>query len=166
MNSFKLLLVLIFLCLSPGLILAQRYVIRDTTSKKMSFKSHFIGLNAGITTGLGVSYRFMPSRNGFQVTVLPIIDPERTYLSLAATYLREIKKMALSRFLFYASNHYTNMLIRDDRFVYNCALGVGWDYNFYEDFNGNFMIGYAGLDLLSSPRTRPTIEFGLNYSFN
>jgi hypothetical protein len=125
---------------------------------------NYIGISAGFTTGLGVSYRYWPKKSGFQITLLPLYDEDNTYVSFGTTYLREIKQLKTSRLLFYASNHVTNFFSDDHTYADNLGIGVGFDVG-NDSFVFNFMIGYAGLDIFDHLKTRPVVDGGFFYRF-
>lgn len=124
--------------------------------------TNYIGINAGFTTGLGVSYRYWHKKSGFQVTFIALYDKYNTDVSIGTTYLRELKQLKTSRLLFYASNHITNFV--SDYYRDNLGIGVGFDVG-NESIVFNFMIGYAGLDIFEDLKTRPVVESGIFFRF-
>lgn len=48
-------------------------IYSQTDSLKIQRK-HSIGINAGFTTGGGITYRYMPSKYGFQISLMPIYE--------------------------------------------------------------------------------------------
>lgn len=125
---------------------------------------HYFGINAGLTTGVGFSYRYWPGKNGFQVTFLPVVDRTSTTISFGATYLKEIKTFDKYRFLVYASNHLTNLYQYHDQYIDNIGIGAGFDV-YQKYFVLNMMVGYGCIDVFQDFRTRPTFEMGLFYNF-
>ncbi len=97
---------------------------------------NYIGLGAGITSGLGLSYRRWFEKSGFQVNILPYYtqdtyDNEDTgrrdgysrnvYLSLGLSYLRQFQDFEKVRFLGFASAHWVYTSDDDD---YRLSTGV------------------------------------------
>jgi hypothetical protein len=155
---------IIWICIITISLNGQKNDSLSNDIKTKKFDNHFLGINAGITTGLGFSYRYWPGRSGFQITFLPLYDKEKTYVSFSTTYLFEIKQYKSSRFIFYSSNHITNILVSHNRYVDNLGVGIGVDY-LYSDFVINFMVGYTGIDLFDDFKTRPSVESGIFYNF-
>lgn len=133
-------------------------------NQNSNYYKNYLGINAGVTTGVGFSYRYWPKKSGVQITILPLYDKNDFYLSFGLTYLNEIKTYKYSRFLFFVSNHITNF-IGDLSYIDNLGIGLGMDFNFMEHVKLNFMLGYAAIDIFDDFKTRPTIEFGAFYNF-
>lgn len=150
---------------SIGMVEAQ--TSKDSTrnnSSVASTESHYLGINAGTTTGVGLSYAYWPRRNGFQLTFLPLIDKSNTYISLAGTYLHTLKVVSNNyTFFLYWGNHYTNMF-GDHKWVYHTGFGPGVKFE-KNGFSLHFMVGYGIYNLPDDAMTRPTIELGGFYKF-
>jgi hypothetical protein len=161
------------------LVLAVVILCRTSFAQENETK-HYVGINVGYTTGVGLSYRYWPKKIGLQVTTLPLYSKDSTYGSIGLTCLLKIKQFDneffSSRFLFYASHQVTNFfggrsayhpakLMGEDRsWVYNAGFGFGFDIG-----NGNvvlnLMLGYAVLDITDNIKTRPVVESGMFYRF-
>ena len=96
--------------------------------------THTVGAAAGVTSGLGFSYRYWGEKNGFQLTLLPMIsrndDSEHTLVSAGASYLRALWSSPLydffhqpSRNLVYAYGglHYFYESTKDSYAAYSTA---------------------------------------------
>lgn len=121
---------------------------------------HYFGLNAGLTTGLGLSYIYMPAKNGFQVSFLPVLDKENQFYSLGFTYLRHVKDYKRTSFLFFCGNH----LVLNRDIFWNIGMGPGVHFSYF-DFDFHFMLGYGILNIPTNVMTRPVVEFGAFYQF-
>ena len=143
---------------------------------------HQLGLNAGICTGIGLSYKYCPGKIGFQFTFMPIKsdsswadllyvqDLAEVYFSyeryqkfisigLAATYtFKEYNKYKIFSYL---GNHY--LLNNNDEY---CNVGAGVGIAFERRISLNLMVGYGAFDILSGLNLYPTGEIGMFYRFN
>lgn len=73
--------------------LCQESELISNTNKFEHKHKHYIGANAGFTTGLGFAYRYWPKKSGVQISILPIYDENNIFVSVGTTYLWEIKKI-------------------------------------------------------------------------
>ncbi|MFC2137942.1 hypothetical protein ACFLTE_07195 [Bacteroidota bacterium] len=151
---------LLCFCLIGVTILSSVYNQASNQKNNRLFNPHFLGVNAGFSTGIGFSYRYFPETRGYQVTCLPLLDKDNTYFSLGVTYLSEITEYKQSRLLLFVSNHISNF----DDVVNNIGVGFGTDTQM-ENLIVNCMIGYGLLDMFNDIKARPIIEFGAFYSF-
>ena len=132
-------------------------------------KPNYIGLNAGYTTGFGLSYEYWPKKNGIQITFLPLFSKEEKRFSLGLTYLRNLTTGNKINLILFFGNHFTNFFTDDAitnkaRTVYNVGIGPGIKGGF-DSFMYQFMIGYAVSDVLKDYNTALAIEFGFFYNF-
>jgi hypothetical protein len=165
MKMTKGLMILFFSLLSIGTIKAQakRDSITNITNKD-KIGVNYVGINAGTTTGLGLSYAYWPHKNGVQITFIPLIDKVHTYISLGATYLRKVKVVSNNyTFFLFWGNHLTNIL-SDQKWTFNTGFGPGIEYQ-NNGFSIHFMIGYGAYNIPDNIMTRPTIELGGFYKF-
>ncbi len=127
-------------------------------------RPHYLGVNAGFTTGIGFSYRYSPSKNAYQVTLLPLYDSKNTYLSFGLGYFREIRKLNEFRFMVYTGS--SLQYRSSDIHGYTNNLGAGFGFEFSQNaFSYNLMLGYAAYDMFYSFALLPTIELGVYYRF-
>jgi hypothetical protein len=143
--------------------------------------NHQLGMHAGTTTGVGLSYRYWPGRIGFQVTLLPYKNnaerkdnaettgfgpfsdielPRGQFISLGLTGLTDIKQFGRSSMFAYWGNH---LLLLDDHSVYSTGIGIGFTYEAPVSFN--LMAGYGAYDITNSLVLFPAAEIGLYYRF-
>jgi len=142
---------------------------------------HQLGLHAGSTTGIGLSYRFWPGRLGFQVTLLPFKNnaeqinngdndrfnpfselefPRGQFVSLGLTALSTVKQFGKSKMFAYWGNH---LLLLDDESIYSTGIGIGFFYEAPVCFN--LMLGYGAYDITNSLLLLPAAEIGVYYRF-
>jgi hypothetical protein len=151
---------IVLLVVSGFIVKGQDNYFEDNNT---SFDAHFLGVNAGFTTGVGLSYRYWPGKSGFQISAIPIIDKHISVFSIGTTYLHELKRDNNFRFMLFASNHLTNM-VYDNRLTENIGAGFGADI-FYNSLGINVMIGVGAFDIFNDFKTRPTIETGMFFNF-
>lgn len=116
--------------------------------------SHSLGLHAGLTTGIGLSYRFRPNRFGVQATFGPLKTEERTDINAGVSFLYVLFTHKDLNFFLYQGNsfRYSESTER----VYNPALGINENVQVEESFTnhgfgfGTEFIGYdrIGLNLM------------------
>ena len=128
---------------------------------------HHIGVSAGVTTGAGLSYRYWPSKLGFQVTALPsIVNNNGSVTSLGASILytlNDSKVIDLYSYLgnsiiYMKSDYYSEM-------IYNSGIGFGLKFEIFDELNINTQLGYGGIDISGKNSTFSIIgEIGLYYN--
>jgi hypothetical protein len=86
------------------LIVCLNSFSQETIQKK--YKSA-IGLGAGYTTGMGISYRYFPKNIGVQFNFIPLYqDYGKSYfINLGATLLLNLKENERNSFYFYWGNN-------------------------------------------------------------
>jgi len=168
--------ILIFIA---GFIFLVSVSAQETDVK--SSKKNEIGINAGATTGLGLSYRRWFGKVGFQLTGLPIKTDKATIISLGLTALYSFYDAHYVRVYGFLGNHYfvdkeseTNQIWDNGSFngtqkttydhsSYNIGIGPGFAFGKVVRFN--FMVGYGFYDVLDKFKMYPTGEIGLYYNF-
>ncbi|MDX1349169.1 MAG: hypothetical protein R3279_02915 [Putridiphycobacter sp.] len=144
--------------------------------------THSLGLHAGSSTGLGLSYRYWPSKFGFQLTGIPIFrENGGHFISAAATGLYEIKQGNLVDFYGYWGNHLLSIkdkysyyeydqsgnmtLVENISFStqYNIGLGIGFRCHITDDVDFDIQGGYGIFNVTNNIYTFPSGELGLYY---
>jgi hypothetical protein len=142
---------------------------------------HLLGVHAGVSTGIGLSYKFIHKKFGIQLTGIPIFDDENVWTSAggALSYriqTSEINKEPLSVLLYCGIHHLYSKQNGDSFEIYsgdllaspttkshfNTAVGFGLEYTTEDTFMINIMAGY-GLILDGSARTTLAFEIGVHY---
>ena len=140
---------------------------------------HALGLAAGATTGLGLSYLYMPDKLCFQVAFLPYKDQYSTLISAGLTFIYRLREGEKLNFLLYQGNH---MLYREEtQYTYpmggfggvpngktstlgfNNGIGIGFEFFLSTNVSFNLMGGYAGYN--NFERIMITGEGALFYKF-
>lgn len=140
---------------------AQNDSIRQ--EKPKNERINYLGINGGLTTGVGMSYIYCPRKNGIQVTFLPLLDKDVAMFSAALTYLRFFSESEKVSFYFFLGNHLTNFL-SDDKVIYNIGIGPGIEAG-DDIFKVHFSAGYAVLSIPDNAMSRPTAELGFFFKF-
>lgn len=146
--------------------------------------AHYLGLNAGFTTGVGFSYKYVKNRIGFQFSGIPIVNDGDLWTSAGIAFTVRSKKSLTSgkkyapllyfgahtilesqeQYCYYdwsTGAEVSNEKITDFSLV-SGAIGFGFDYKLNENFLFNFMTGY-GLYYTGSFSTNLSGEIGLHY---
>ena len=122
---------------------------------------HEVGLHAGFTTGLGLSYRYWPRRLGIQATFLPIFGNDNQFISLGLSGLLMLKDDTNVNFFTYVGNHW---IFRDDRDTqWNLGLGPGLKFIVSDELSIDVMAGYALYDVNDGLTSSVTAELGFYY---
>jgi hypothetical protein len=66
---------------------------------------HYLGFDAGFSTGYGLSYRYMPNEWGIQVNTFPTASKDEYNISIGATVFRTIYRNRSMQFFVYYGNH-------------------------------------------------------------
>jgi hypothetical protein len=155
------------------LIISTKGLVNANDTTKNVLK-HYIGINLGSTTAIGLSYKYWPSRYGIQVTFLPLSEKEKIMISAGLTGLYLFKEFEGAYLFTYLSTHFTNMYSDGENFYtkkYNFHIGFGPGIEVREDWIGlHFMIGYGLYNVgRNNMMTRPAVEIGIYFriaSFN
>jgi hypothetical protein len=169
-HAYKL-IILFLLFFRTGFVEAQK---TDST-----YSSHYFGMHAGFCTGIGLSYRYWPSKIGVQISCIPLktekkwndllniqglyknygIEVEdKKFISLGITGLLKVSQLDYSTIFTYWGNHF---LIQKDKTIYNSGIGIGFAVN--RPFGFNLMLGYGVYDIFKQQNILPSIELGFFY---
>lgn len=145
----------------------------EQPAKNEAFK-HSLGIGAGFTTGVGLSYRYLPEKFGFQTNFAPLrVDENETIISLGFTFIYRLIEAERSNFYLYQGNHflyekwdgYYYRYMYDgytDRSFYN-GIGMGLELIVLNSIGFNIMFGYAAHENFS--RLGLTGETAIYYKF-
>jgi hypothetical protein len=133
-------------------------------------RSNELGIHAGSTTGLGLSFRHWSNRFGVQFTALPIKTSDTQFISGGLTGMYSFNNKKYHRFFLYLGNH---ILVLDEsdyygeptntEIRYNAGFGTGFEVG--KNVRYNIMIGYGGYNLTDGNDylLLPAIEMGLYF---
>jgi hypothetical protein len=141
-----------------------------------------VGIHAGGTTGVGLSYRHWFERNGFQLTFVPVKTDDLTWISGGVTYLRSFYQGKYVRVFGYLGNHVYHYRDAYDEYFYDYItgeshsetradestqynIGIGPGFSFGKVVVFNLMVGYGFYDVTDRFNMFPTGELGLYYRF-
>ena len=146
------------------------YAQENKTETDIITRSNELGIHAGFTTGLGLSFRHWSDKLGVQLTAIPIKSNDFQFISVGLTGLYSLSNSKYHRFFLYLGNH---MLISNDlisidgvnesEIMYNLGFGPGFEVGKKVRFN--IMLGYAAYNLNNIPdySLLPSIEMGLYF---
>lgn len=161
-------------------ILASTFIIAASAQdeEQVTLRKNEIGLHAGATTGIGMSYRHWFGKAGFQLTALPIKTENFTFISAGASLLYTFYDSRYVRVFGYLGGHYYEDRHDDEEYnpqtnefetsryensSYNFGFGPGFAFGTVVRFN--LMVGYGFYDVEESFDMYPTGEIGLYYRF-
>ncbi|MBR7066884.1 MAG: hypothetical protein IKI28_01015 [Bacteroidales bacterium] len=140
------------------------------------------GANAGLTTGVGLSYRHWFNKFGVQVTALPIKESNYTFISGGLTGMYSMHNTKYIRIFAYWGNHVyheghsytsyqeTNTNNNDVKYYgsteYNTGVGLGFSFGRVVAFN--ISVGYGAYNVFGGAKNLsllPTGEMGLYWRF-
>lgn len=133
--------------------------------------SNELGMHAGFTTGIGLSFRHWSGKYGVQLTAIPLKADNFQFVSAGITGLYSLSNKKYTRFYLYLGNH----LLLNSRFYdfytdnqdtetrYNVGFGTGFEVGRKVRFT--IMAGYGGYNLTNAPDyyLLPTVETGLYF---
>lgn len=160
---FKLKLIALSCILLALLLKANSQDVKPITNE--------IGIHAGTTTGIGLSYRHWFNKNGFQITAVPIKNDYRQYYNAGLTYLHTFYQSTHVCFYGYTSVNYVyhhrahETWANDDLLNEKINLGVGPAFSFGRVVKFNLMVGYGMYDVVNKFETNFAGEVGLYYTF-
>lgn len=149
----------------------------DTEAPKEKRFKHGLGIAAGLTTGYGLSYRYMFSKFTIQGTFAPLVDGDRQQYSTGITFIYNLVENRNTNLFLYQGNHfyyekdkyynyygynYAEEVYREESNL-NQGLGIGIEFIILKNVSFNLMGGYASYDSFS--RIGFTGETGLFYRF-
>lgn len=104
---------------------------------------------AGMTTGIGLTYRYYPENWGGQITFGPYWDKRNLFVSTGATVLKTLHRTKFTKLFLYnaLSYNYSNMdePESDDTAVHSFMYGIGPGFEIYlvRNIALDLMFGYA-----------------------
>ena len=137
---------------------------QEQGSGLISSSKHALGFAAGITTGYGLSYQFLPNKFGARFTFAPVSQGNTMLYSMGVTLIYQLHESERSNIFIYQGNHYihTSFNSNDNTHEYfNNGIGVGIEFVIFDRIGYNIMGGFAVIDNFST--LFPTIESGLYY---
>jgi hypothetical protein len=164
--------IMIFLFISTNIFAQDNLTVRENKTRKNA-----IGLHAGSTTGLGISYRRWPDQFGFQATFFPMISKEQSYLSLGVTGMYKVSELKAMDVFLYLGNHF---IYRKDNYYYdpayyqeyenaywkwNLGAGGGLDIKIAKVLRLSIMTGFGNYDIFGDYAFTFAGEIGFYYMF-
>lgn len=133
-------IVVLLLCICP---LTKSQNEKDSTLHYRGV--HSFGFAAGVTTGVGLSYRYIPGKLGIQTTFAPLfINEHNTAISLGFSFLYNLAKTEKVNFYMYQGNHFLTDV--DSEFTMFNGLGIGIELIFWKNIGYDLMVGYGLFD--------------------
>ena len=129
---------------------------------------HHVGSSAGVTTGIGLSYRYWPTKFGFQVTALPtLIQNETSITSLGASLLYTLNDAdKIDLYSYFGNSIFLGYHNSEAEIIYNLGVGFGIKFDIFEDLNFNTQFGYGVMNITNESSTFNIVgETGLYYHF-
>jgi len=154
-----------------ALMLSIFVFAQDAENNEIINKSNELGMHAGFTTGIGLSFRHWSNKFGVQVTAIPLKANDFQFVSAGLTGLYSLSNKKYTRFYLYFGNHiminssfynyYTDS--NETKTRYNVGFGTGFEVGRKVRFT--LMAGYAAYNLTEAPDyyLLPTVETGLYF---
>ncbi|NOZ35796.1 MAG: hypothetical protein GXO80_10920 [Chlorobi bacterium] len=154
-----------------ALMLAIFVFAQDAENNDVINNSNELGLHAGFTTGIGLSFRHWSNKFGVQITAIPLKANDFKFVSAGLTGLYSLSNKKYTRFYLYLGNHllinssfdnwYSDQNTTKTR--YNVGFGTGFEVGRKVRFT--IMAGYGAYNLTEAPDyyLLPTIETGLYF---
>ena len=150
-------IILSILLLSSSIMFGQE---EKSTAEKQKNR---IGLHAGVTTGIGLSYRYKPGKFALQFTGIPIFTGDgNTILSGGLSAMYYMREESGADLFTYFGNH----VFYDNETFYNIGFGIGIDFHPWKEvLDITLQGGYGVVRVNGDPLSVPTLEVGLYYRF-
>lgn len=169
--------------LSTFLLASTLCFAQVNDEQKKSALTHSFGFNAGMTTGLGLSYQmYCKNKIGFQLSAAPYVtsaNNQRLNFGFAGLYkLRDKERVDFLSYvginyvyqrseayyaLYDSGNYFEETKIINDNSI-NIGLGLGFEYNTKKNITMSLMGGYGGFSKNNLWSVRPTIEASIFYN--
>ena len=98
-------LIIITLCLLSLGVNAQMTPTENAEPK------HSVGMIFSSANGMGLTYRYLPGKNGFHISFIPITSQNYTFISAGLTYYRHLYSYGINRLYFQMS--YAGMFVQN-----------------------------------------------------
>lgn len=156
-KNINLIIILLITCLVSGKAQEPKY------NEKKDLV-HAIGVNVGMTSGVGLSYRYMPKALGAQVTLGYLGNPSSSYISTGGMLLYKITEGKHSQLNLYTSAHLLkNNYIRFNESgthtetMLNFGVGISVDLKITSRTSLSGNVGYGAYDKMEYY----SMDFGL-----
>ena len=146
----KLIITLLLICI----------IAHAEAQDEQRVRSQQIGAHIGLTTGMGISYRFWPAKLGIQATFIPVKTDTIQFISFGLTGLLTLSEKQHFKTFLYLGNH---LVSRNGHQEYNIGFGPGFTVGSKVRFN--LIIGYGFYDVSDTFNMLPTGEIGVYYKF-
>lgn len=142
--------------------------------KPSSSPAHSFGFHLGSTTGMGLSYRYLPNKLGVQATFLPVFNGDGgLFISSGFSIMYKIQSSRRVDLFGYLGNHFIYRENPNYGFEgkninrsYQMGLGAGINLHAWIDvLDISFQLGYGVYNVNKSPRSLPAAEIGFYYKF-
>jgi len=106
---------------------------------------HYFGMTAGFTTGIGLSYRYVPNKFGLQLAFSSFSISKTNYYSTGLSFMYNLSTSETTRSFIYQANHLFSQNQKDSEFSYLLNNGLGFGVELFTDKRTvlNIMAGYA-----------------------
>ncbi|MDC3352018.1 hypothetical protein OAV92_02110 [Crocinitomicaceae bacterium] len=133
-----------------SILMSNQSIAQD---ESLAQTPHHFGLQAGVISGFGFSYRYWPGKLGVQVTGIPIFGPNNNLISGGVNGLYLIRDNRVVDLYGYAGGQF--LRVSGDSFgdqnTIMAGAGLGIKFDLWKVVNLNFQAGYAGYSLNDSP---------------
>ena len=123
---------------------------------------HYVGVNVGATTGIGLAYKYHPRKFGHQITCLPLLVDDVFHASVAYTTFFSLKKKTETELVLFAAHHVTDFYTGN--YTYNFGIGPGFELH-VDEISGHILLGYGIYNVPDNITALPTLDLALFYRF-
>jgi hypothetical protein len=151
---------------------------KDSSIDMGSKKNHYIGFNAGASTGLGLAYRYQNNKHSYQLALLPIMSERNAFVNIGGRYAYNFRQDEKTSFFGYIGHATTYVSRKDYNYINELeytrtdlslitGAGFGTEINLNKVLALNFALGIAHY-FQSEPYNVVTLtgEIGLFYKLN
>jgi hypothetical protein len=140
-------------------------------------KKHHIGLQAGMTNGVGFSYKFIPRKFGFQLSFVSFYSRRQELIqSQGASLIYVLKEYSKLETFTYLGGAYgfSNRMSEEDenldiarkyRDILSTGGGIGTNIYLGDSFEFSFQLGVTVLTIQNTQKVFPSGGLGFFYKF-
>ncbi len=144
---------------------------QEAENNEIINNSNELGMHAGFTTGIGLSFRHWSNKFGVQVTAIPLKANDFQFVSAGLTGLYSLSNKKYTRFYLYLGNHllinssFNNWYSDQNQTETRYNLGFGTGFEVGKKVRFNIMVGYGAYNITNAPDyyLLPTVESGLYF---
>jgi len=163
------------------LIIISFFFMFNCFAQEDRLNQHHLGYNIGVFSGLGITYRFLPEKIGFQTSAFFINNQVgHKYYNHSVSFIYKLRERKERDVLWFIggqglfswiqrpSGNNVESFNYANFFDYSIGTGIGLNLFKNKRINSTILLGYAFMNLNSKSKLLniPTLEIGVFYKLN